>query len=107
MGGIQNELSERVYPRDAVIPEFTWIKAPRPRPPKVSISRDRVHVRAVWTEQGSRKAIWFIVYAKDRNGWSYSILPASDRSITLSADRKIERITVTSVDRLGRESATR
>ena len=104
MGGIQNELSERVYPRDAVIPEFTWIKAPRPAKPKVSISRDRVHVRAAWTERGSRKAFWFIVYAKDKDGWSYSILPASERSITLSADRKIERIIVTTVDRLGKES---
>lgn len=104
MGGIQNELRERVYPRDAVIPEFTWIKAPRPARPKVSISRDRVYARAAWTERGSRKAFWFIVYAKDKNGWSYSILPASERSITLSANRKIEQLVVTSVDRLGKES---
>ena len=104
MGGIQNELRQNVYPRNAVIPEFTWIKAPRPAGPKVSISRDRVHVRAAWTERGSRKAFWFIVYAKDKDGWSYSILPASERSITLSADRKIEQLVVTSVDRLGKES---
>jgi uncharacterized lipoprotein YddW (UPF0748 family) len=107
MGGIRNELSGRVYPRDAVIPEFAWIRAPRPVRPKLSISHDADYVRAAWTERGSRKAFWFIVYAKDRDGWSYSVLPASERSITLSADRKIERVVVTSVDRLGRESSTR
>jgi hypothetical protein len=48
-----------------------------------------------------------VVYAKDKDGWSYSVLPASERSIALSADRKIEKIVVTSVDRLGRESSTR
>jgi hypothetical protein len=55
-------------------------------------------------EQGNRKAFWFVVYAKDSSGWSYSILPASQKSIALSADRKIERVIVTSVDRLGNES---
>jgi uncharacterized lipoprotein YddW (UPF0748 family) len=107
MGGIQDTLRNDVYKRDAVIPEFAWIRSPKPSKPRVTISRNARHVTASWTERGRRKAFWFIVYAKDKDGWSYSILPASERSITLSAERKIERIIVTSVDRLGRESSKR
>jgi hypothetical protein len=105
MGGIQDAMTNRIYPRNAVIPEFKWIKAPAPRTPKVTISRDSQYVRAKWIERGTRRAFWFVVYARDKDGWSHSVLPAPERSITLSADRKIKEIIVTSVDRLGRESS--
>jgi hypothetical protein len=94
-----------VYARDALIPQSTWIKAPKIRAPKVKITRDGNFVRAAWREQGARKAFWFVVYAKDKNGWSYSVLPATQKSISLSADRRVEKMLVTSVDRLGNESS--
>ena len=101
---IQTALREKSYQREAIIPASPWIKSSKPLAPKVSISKDAKFVRANWTESGTRKAFWFVVYAKDKNGWNYSILPASQRSIALSADRKIEQIIVKSVDRLGNES---
>lgn len=101
---IQTALREKSYQREAVIPASPWIKSAKPLAPKVSISKDAKVVRANWTERGTRKAFWFVVYAKDKTGWNYSILPASQRSIALSADRKIEQIIVKSVDRLGNES---
>jgi hypothetical protein len=104
LGGIQKVLSSEIYQRDAIIPQITWIKVPAPLSPKVEISRYAQYVRAKWIEKGSRKAFWFVVYAKDKDGWSYSVLPASEKSIALSADRKIEKIIVTSVDKLGNES---
>ena len=104
MGGIQKELSEQVYKTDAVIPRFSWIKTVTIRSPKVNVKRDPQFVRATWTETGNRKAFWFVVYAKDKDGWSYSVLPASEHSISLSASRKIEKVIVTSVDRVGNES---
>ena len=104
MGGIQNLLRSEVYKRDAITPQFSWIKSGRILSPKVTVKRDDKYVRASWTEQGSQKAFWFVVYAKDGDGWSYSVLPASERSIALSADRNIDTIVVTSVDRLGNES---
>jgi uncharacterized lipoprotein YddW (UPF0748 family) len=104
LGGIQNVLSEKVYQRDAIIPHFSWIKTAKILPPKVTTTRGPQYVRASWIEQGNRKAFWFVVYAKDKDGWSYSVLPASEKSVALSADRKIEKIVVTSVDRLGNES---
>jgi uncharacterized lipoprotein YddW (UPF0748 family) len=104
MGGIQKALSEEVYKRDAIIPEFSWIKVNGPSAPKVSINRSRDYVRASWKETGDRKAFWFVVYAKDKDGWSSSVVPASEHTIALSTDRKIEKVVVTSVDRLGRES---
>lgn len=105
LGGIQKLLREKVYAKDALIPQSPWIKPPKILPPKVKITRDETFVRAAWREQGTRKAFWFVVYAKDKSGWGYSVLPATEKSIALSADRKIEKIVVTSVDRLGNESS--
>ena len=105
LGGIQKVLGETVYAADALIPRTSWIKSPKILAPKVRITRDEKFVRATWTERGTRKAFWFVVYARDQNGWGYSVLPAANKSIALSADRKIKTIIVTSVDRLGNESS--
>lgn len=104
LGGIQAVLRDRVYRTDAIIPEFPWIKTVPISPPIAVIKRDRKFVRVTWRERGKRKAFWFVVYAKDKDGWSHSVLPASERSIALSADRKIQKVVVRSVDRLGNES---
>jgi hypothetical protein len=93
------------YKRAALIPVSPWIKAGSIKSPKVRIAEGKNLTRAEWTETGNEKAFWFVVYAKDKNGWSYSILPSSERSIALSADRNVEKILVTSVDRLGNESS--
>lgn len=104
MGGIQGELRENVYKTDAITPAFTWIKTAKIASPAVTVKRDREYVRVKWTERGARRAFWFVVYAKDKTGWSTSVLPASQRSIALSANRSIDKIIVKSVDRLGNES---
>jgi len=101
LGGVQQALIDGPYKRDALVPVSPWIKTAKLSPPKVKITRDNEFVRAEWSEQGKRMAFWFVVYAKDRNGWSYSVLPASQRTISLSADRGIETIIVKSSDRLG------
>lgn len=105
--GIQKALREKAYLQNAIIPASPWIKSAKPLAPKVTIKRDAKFVRADWAQRGARKAFWFIVYAKDKAGWSYSVLPATQKSIALSADRKIEKIVVASVDRLGNESAAK
>jgi uncharacterized lipoprotein YddW (UPF0748 family) len=105
LGGIQKLLREKVYAKDALIPQSTWMKTPKILAPKVKITRGETFIRAAWNEQGPRKAFWFVVYAKDKNGWGYSVLPATEKSISLSADRNVEKIVVTSVDRLGNESS--
>ena len=104
LGGVQAKLSNDVYRRDAVIPKSPWINAERPVNPEVKVTKDAQYTRAVWNERGKRKAFWFVVYAKDKDGWSYSILPASEKSIALSAERKIEKVIVHSIDRIGQES---
>jgi uncharacterized lipoprotein YddW (UPF0748 family) len=107
LGGIQQALADGPYKQPALIPLSPWIRSTRLASPRVSIRRGKDLVKVDWSERGSRKAFWFVVYARDKDGWSYSILPASEKSIALSADRKIEKVIVTSVDRLGNESATR
>jgi uncharacterized lipoprotein YddW (UPF0748 family) len=104
MGGIRAKLAAEIYRTAAVVPRFPWIKAQRMRSPAVKIVRSRDLVRAAWNERGGGKAFWFIVYVKDKDGWSHSVLPARTRSISLSAERQIQQIVVHSVDRLGNES---
>lgn len=104
LGGIQKTLLEKVYMSDAVVPRFEWISVAPVSSPKVTIKRGRKFVSAFWHESGKRRAFWFVVYAKDRNGWGYTVLPASERSISLSAARQIREVVVHSVDRLGNES---
>jgi uncharacterized lipoprotein YddW (UPF0748 family) len=104
LGGIQNALMKTVYQRDALIPTSPWIQSAVPKPPKVTITRSDGFTTANWVETGRTKAFWFVVYAKDKNGWSYSILPSREKSIALSSDRNIEAVVVRSVDRLGNES---
>jgi uncharacterized lipoprotein YddW (UPF0748 family) len=98
-GGVQKELRENAYRRKAIIPVSPWIKSRKPPSPKFTINRGSKLITAKW--QPVRNAFWYLVYAKDKTGWSYSILPSSERSISLSSDRRIEGIVVKSVDRLG------
>lgn len=104
LGGIKRALLEGPYRHAALIPEFSWIGAEAPSAPRVSIERDAELVRIKWSETGRRKAFWFVVYAKDAIGWSSSVVPASQRSMALSAKRKVEKVIVKSVDKLGRIS---
>lgn len=104
LGGIQKALRDNVFQRDALIPPSPWLKVARPSSPVVKIERTARYTRATWKDRGPRKAFWYVVYVKDKNGWTHSILPASEKGISLTASRRIEKITVTSVDRLGNES---
>jgi uncharacterized lipoprotein YddW (UPF0748 family) len=104
LGGIRKVLREGVYAADALVPGSPWVKARRPLPPRVKITRGADFVRAAWSKRGVGKAFWFVVYVEDKNGWSYSVLPAAERSISLSPDRQIRKVMVTAVDRLGNES---
>lgn len=104
--GLQQRLKSESFARRAIIPQFPWIKGRAPLAPAVTVSRVGAGglVRAKWVPRGTRKAFWYVVYVKDQNGWSHSVLPASETSIALSADRRIERIVVKAVDRVGRAS---
>ena len=104
LGGVQEALLDEPYKRAALIPASPWIRAGTMKSPKVRVVKGKDLTKAEWTENGTTKAFWFVVYAKDKDGWSYSVLPSSERSIALSADRNVEKIVVTSVDRLGNES---
>lgn len=102
LGGIQTKLAGDTYARDAVVPSSPWMRSKKPTSPRVTIKRDSKFVRATWP--AVREAFWYVVYAKDKNGWSYSIHPSTERSISLSAERKIEEVLVASIDRIGNES---
>jgi uncharacterized lipoprotein YddW (UPF0748 family) len=105
LGGIQTALADGPYKRGAVIPEFSWISSPPPPRPRVRTERAGEYLRVRWTESGRGDTFWFVVQVRDKNGWSQSVLPANEKSITLSADREIAQVVVRSVDRLGKISA--
>lgn len=105
LGGIRKALRESVFQRDALVPASPWIKVPKPLAPLVKIDRAGKYVRVTWTARGPRKAFWYVVYVKDKSGWTHSILAGNEKGISLTASRRIDKIVVTTVDRLGNESA--
>ncbi len=107
LGGVQELLKSNVYKSDAIVPVSNWIKTEKPNAPKVKIEKDGDKLKINWQERGKIPAFWFVVYAKDKNGWNYSILPSAAKSIALSVDRQISQIAVTSINRLGNESSVR
>nr|MDQ3323034.1 family 10 glycosylhydrolase [Acidobacteriota bacterium] len=107
LGGVQKLLTSGVYKSDAIVPVSNWIKTKKPAAPKIEIVKEADKLKIDWRERGAVKAFWFVVYARDKNGWSYSILPSATKSITLSSERQISQVAVTSVDRLGNESTVK
>ncbi|HVF47193.1 MAG TPA: family 10 glycosylhydrolase, partial [Pyrinomonadaceae bacterium] len=103
LGGIQSKLRDTVYTRNALIPMSPWIKTRKLTSPRVGPSRiDGSYYRASW--KPVKGAFQYVVYAKDKDAWSYSIVPATETSIALSAERKIDNLVVHAVDRLGNTS---
>ncbi len=102
--GVSDVLQTQIYQQNALIPVSPWLSKQKPLPPKIKTQTVGDKLQISWVERGTQKAFWFVVYAKDRNGWTHSILTANRKSIALSKTRKIEQIVVTSVDHLGNES---
>ncbi|QQS32330.1 MAG: family 10 glycosylhydrolase [Acidobacteriota bacterium] len=102
LGGIQNVLRNEVFRRDAVLPDFPWIKSSTPKRPRVRIERGDLYVRANWNSIPN--ALQYVVYVRDDSGWSYSVLPAGETTILLSAGRGIRDIVVKTVSRAGKMS---
>lgn len=103
-GGVSDVLAAKVYRQNALIPVSPWLSAKKPLPPIVKTAGVGDKLQISWRERAGQKAFWWVVYAKDENGWNHSILPANQTSIALAKNRNIEQIIVTSVDRLGNES---
>ena len=55
LGGIQNTLRNKIYKRDAIIPQFGWITVEPIKSPVVAIKGNKQYVRASWHETGSRR----------------------------------------------------
>ena len=102
--GVSDVLQTTVYQQNALIPVSPWLSKQKPLPPKIKTQTVGDKLQISWNERGAQKAFWFVVYAKNANGWTHSILPASQKSVALSKNRKIEQVVVTSVDRRGNES---
>jgi uncharacterized lipoprotein YddW (UPF0748 family) len=103
LGSIQGKLTAGPYKQTAVIPSFSWIKATAPRAPKITITNDGQLVRIQWNSDPKR-TFWNVIDVKDQTGWSTSVVPAAERSMSLSANRRIEKVVIRSVDRLGNVS---
>ncbi|MDM7920666.1 MAG: family 10 glycosylhydrolase [Pyrinomonadaceae bacterium] len=101
LGGVQRELTEKVYTRDAMIPLSSWMNGKQPGRPRTKITRTKEAVRVNWSPGRGERPFWYLVYAQDKNGWSYSVVPRDERSIVLSADRGIKTVIVKAVSRLG------
>ena len=101
LGGFRRALTNDVYARSALIPLSPWIRSSPPRRPSVSIERGAEITRAFWKPAAGSQPLNYVVYVKDADGWSYSIVPAAETSMSLTSSRKITEVVVKAVDRLG------
>ncbi|HEY1024690.1 MAG TPA: family 10 glycosylhydrolase [Sphingobacteriaceae bacterium] len=104
-------IAEGPYKKQALVPPSPWLDNDAPKAPiaNTSIQNDKVTIH--WKPENERDAFRWVVYYQYGNNWNYKILNRKERSLDLqqlSADAKssfrLNRVIVTTVDRVGNES---
>ncbi|MEO5858396.1 MAG: family 10 glycosylhydrolase [Pyrinomonadaceae bacterium] len=102
MGGIQAKLRESVYAADAIIPPSPWKRSTKLKSPQVDLSIESHWVVAKWP--AVKGAFRYVVFAKNQDGWTVAVQPATQMGTHFEIGKRIERVVVKAVDRLGNES---
>lgn len=106
--GLSDFISREVYPRQALVPAFPWLTAPPPPRPGVVVQvRDRdageIHLGFPLSQN---TATW-LVRARYGDEWTIRLVPGSHDELTLlrplGSMRVPDLITISAVDRVGRE----
>jgi uncharacterized lipoprotein YddW (UPF0748 family) len=110
---------EGPYARDALVPPSPWLDSRPPAAPTVVMDSSGADVVVRWEHPDPLDVFRWVVYFRADEAWSYRILPANERQLTLglpggdpaaapgAAPRPAPRITevaVSAVDRVGNES---
>jgi uncharacterized lipoprotein YddW (UPF0748 family) len=100
-GGIRTALSGGFYAAPALIPASRWLDAVAPPSPIVEVTSSGSGAKISWEPSGPESIARWIVQARRGAEWSLSILPGSQRSLTLET---AEAVAISAVDRCGNQS---
>jgi uncharacterized lipoprotein YddW (UPF0748 family) len=102
---IAEQLRDKAYSRNAIIPASSWIDSVKPDSPQIEIATDPAkNVRVSWKTVGSKEAFRWIFYWKDAVGWKTTVVPAGQTSADVPGQMNVQNFAVSSVDRLGNVS---
>jgi uncharacterized lipoprotein YddW (UPF0748 family) len=99
-GGVSEALA-KVYDEVALVPASPWLGDKPPSPPNVEWLKEGAVARI--TAGGPLR--WHVVRQRVDGKWLIRILPAEGKAIVVEADHKTDAFVVTSIDRVGNESA--
>ena len=103
VSGVRDILRDKSYSKNSVIPQSSWITAPLPASPEltVSINPTTKEVSASWKDVGETPAFRWVLYWKDATGWKPTILQPNMLNANLPAQLGVQKIAISSIDRLG------
>lgn len=99
-----DELASEVYQHQALVPEMTWEPTRAPGTPTLSVRKSGSNVEVSWKASAAGD-VWQWALQKRVNGeWILEVLPGSETSLTLSADKDghlPDLVAISAVNRYG------
>ena len=97
------------YKKPAIVPASPWLDAKPPLSPTVTTAQQSDSLYIEWTHENPQDIFRWVIYYQHGTVWDYTIVNRGARSIkipgTNAQKRKLERIAITAVDRVGNESS--
>lgn len=100
---LKDNLRDKVYRSNSLIPLTPWIKTEPLKAPEISFEKQtNGNILAIWKNSDSNnKAFRWILYWDDGKSWKYNNLPPYMNQADLPANLNIKKVGIASVDRLG------
>ncbi len=99
---IRDALRDKAYNKNALIPPSPWIDSTLPSPPELNFTKQaNGDILANWKNIGSKEAFRWVLYWNDGKGWKPTILTPNMTQANLPANMNIQKLAISSVDRLG------
>src|SRR5262249_31955166 len=101
--GIADRLKAGAYRDAALVPASPWLDATPPAPPRVIPERSGAEVKLHLAIAPGKPATRYAIWTRTPSGWSVHVVPTTESVVALDG-RGLDRVVVSSVDRLGNES---
>jgi uncharacterized lipoprotein YddW (UPF0748 family) len=101
-GKIRDALREKAYRGNALIPLSDWITTTLQASPELNFTKQpNGDILASWKSKGKTEAFRWVLYWNDGKVWKPTILSPNMLDANLPANMNIQKLAISSVDRLG------
>ena len=102
-GGVRALLTAGVFAAPALPPPTTWLDNAAPAMPLLDVAKSGSTYRVNFTSGSSKPLSWFLVRWRANGAWSQRTVPASSRSVDITAGG-VDGIVVNAIDKVGNAS---